>query len=201
MKQKRSIIVAAAGILVWLIPAVQATVIDFEYRIVGYDPLQLELEHTLSFDYDLQQLTITGIIYDYELDFDDGYLDVSTYVDSCPTTFSVVWNVVNNTGVTWTGYEFTWGGPLHGGGPATIVPESIESTRLRTIYAEDFYVELSGSPVVPDGESLTIEFDLVAQIEHSINMFDQHVIPEPTTMALLGLGGFGLLRKRRLVKV
>ena len=202
--QKFSIFAAAAGILVSLIPAVQATVIDVQSWVIGRayeDPSHSE--HTLSFDYDLQQLTITGIIYDYEIDFDDGHLRVSTSVDSYPTTFSVVWNVTNNTGVTWTGYDFIWGWTLHGGGPANIVPESIESTRLRTVYAHDYYVGLSGPPVVPDGESLTIEFNLSAPqyLDICTNMFQQHVIPEPTTMTLLGLSGLVLLRNRRRVKV
>jgi len=199
MMQKR-LITAAVGVLVSLIPAVRATVIDFYSYVVGYTPY--ESECSLTFDFDLQLLNIATTIYDHQLDFDDGHMFFATTVDSYPTPFSVVWNVMNETGVTWTGYDFMWGGPLHGGGPAMIDPESIETTGLQTVYPWDFFVGLSGSPVVPDGESLTIEFSLHTLQYHNnyANMFYQRVIPEPTTIALLGLGGLVLMRNRMRVK-
>lgn len=198
--QRRFIIVAAAGILAWLIPVAQGTVIDSHYRITNYIPSQLE--HSLTFDFDLQQLIITDIMHKYKPDFWYTHMEVTTIVDSYPTTFSVLWNITNDTGVAWTGYDFIWGGPLHAGSPAMIDPESIESSRLQTVYAEDFSVGLSGLPIVPDGDSLTIEFNLhtYPYLDIYTNMFFQRVIPEPTTIALLGLGALALLRNRRRVK-
>ena len=199
--QNRAIIAAAVGVLGWFLPVAQATVTDFEYRIVGYIPSKST--HTLSFDYDLQQLTITDIIYDYELDFEDGYLQVGTVFDSYPTTFNVAWDIVNNTGVTWTACEFIWGSfgryPL-----GELVPESVESTKLQTVLmgdvlAGDLSVKLSGSPVVLDGETLTIEFTMVAHREFNVNHFRLHIIPEPATIMLLGLGGLILLRDLRAI--
>lgn len=187
--------IVLAGVVGIFNSTAQATVIDFGYHIWAYNPF--EATHTVSFDYDLQHLTIAETI--HELDF-KGYISFGTSVDSA-STFSVVKTLVNNTGITWTDYSFSWGGPLIAGSPAMIDRESVKSTQLQTIsYLGDWTMELSGSPVVLDGESLTIEFSLHTSGGSDVyyNKFHQSVVPEPATMLLLGLGGLALLRNSKI---
>jgi len=188
---KRSTIVTLVVTTV-LVPTVHGAVIDFQWHQYG-DPSKST--HTCSFDYGLQQFTIVDTI--YELDF-MPYMHLSTFVDS-PSTFSVVKTVVNNTGLTWTGYGFSWGGPLLSGSPAMLDRESVKSTKLQTItYPYDWTIDFAGSPVVLGAESFTIEFDLCTSEGIYHNVFSQSVIPEPTTLVLLGLGWLALFRTCRL---
>ena len=156
--------------------------------------------HTWTFDYDLQELAITDII--YELDLGPyAHITIVGSVDH-DSTFSVVRTITNNTGVTWTAYILESGGTIVPGS-AGFVPESAESTKLEAItYPERWIIEFWEPPPVLDGESFSVRFDMESNNTiHSEGSFDvllmQNFIPEPTTIALFGLGGLALLRTRR----
>lgn len=186
-------IIVIVGILISLGATTQATIIDFYYDDTPLNPV--EVIRSVSFDYDAQELTINETIYD--LDY-EGFLRFRTWADS-ESEFRVTKTLVNNTGVTWTAYDFSWGFPLIAGSPAYLVEDSLTSTKFQTTTFLPMGFVLTGPPEVPHGQSFTIEFDLSApdSLRPYDNVFFHIVVPEPTTIVLFGLGWFVSLRFRR----
>jgi hypothetical protein len=157
-----------------------------------------------TFDYDLQQLTVTDVI--YQMDPDAAhYMTIDGLVDSA-STFKVIRNITNSTSVTWTGYTVITMMTILPFS-ASIVPDTAESTNLQTItYPEKWIIQFSGAPFVLPGESLTISFDMCTppgtytdEVWFTVAVCENPV-PEPMTLSLLGLGGLVLLRKRKTLK-
>ncbi|MCK4292649.1 MAG: PEP-CTERM sorting domain-containing protein [Planctomycetes bacterium] len=191
---KRIVDIVFAAVLVAFSGAAQATVVEIRCNFWTYG----DSTYTWSFDYDLQHLTITETI--SQLDF-SGYIALWGLVDT-DSTFTVIRTITNNTGITWTGYGLYWR-PTITPGYADIVRDSITSTHLQAItFPDRWTVDFSGSPLVLNGESFTINFDAVTRDTiHAQGQFfttsQQNFIPEPGTISLLGLGGLLLLRKRK----
>jgi len=161
-----------------------------------------EAIHGWFFDYNLQVLTTYDAIFGEANGRYVGWdsLIMSGLVDS-DSTFAIIRNITNNTGVTWTGYEL-YNMPGRGGG-GWFVSGSAQSTHLQTITYPDghAYIEFSEPPPVLDGESFTIEFDFyVPYIPEGgfLNRLGSVAIPEPATISLVTLGALALLRRRKV---
>ncbi len=203
MKQ-HPLVLILLGILAFLSAGAEATLMEIDCDFKNYEDPGL---YNWDFDYNLQQLTITETVLTLEPDLpilERKYIKVIGFVDS-ESVFSVTRTFYNDTGVTWTGFSLERDAPLPGGG--YFVTGSASSTKLQTITDShpampiSHWIEFSGTPVVPDGESITIQFDFWAP-PHShdgifVNYWYYGVIPEPMAISLLALGSLVLLRKRK----
>jgi hypothetical protein len=151
--------------------------------------------YTWDFDYDLQQLTVNETILELR---PDSYwvFSISGRVDS-DSTFRVVRNITNETGITWTAYHI-YGGPAPAAGvSAGIVDDSIQFTKFETIsfHGDNPWYRFSGQPFVLNGESFTMSFDMHTRYDDlrdgsfSVTLSPRPV-PEPTTALLVALGAF-----------
>ncbi len=195
------------GTVAFLSTVAGAAVTDISCDFKNYEDPGL---YNWSFDYDLQQLTITETVLTLDLDvpvFDRKYIQVIGFVDS-ESIFSVTRTFYNNTGVTWTGLKLLSFAPLPGGG--SFVTGNASSTKLQTITFShpsnplSGWIEFSDTPVVLDDESIMIQFDFFAPPVGHDGLFTNHwyyeVVPEPTTISSLFFGGLVLLRKRETRK-
>jgi hypothetical protein len=202
---QKCVIIILLAITVIIVGPAQATIVWLGCRLEPeYNP-----RHTLSwsFDYDLQKLTLSEIIYEFDPEWpiyawprlsvggrvDDPYLD---------STFAVELTITNETGIEWIGYKL-----LHPPAPASlggayIIPGSIETTKLQTITDTPSGRFFSEPPAVFDGESFTISFDMrTCETANSKGSFSYYVnqipvyVPEPATIVLLVVGGLALLKK------
>ncbi len=134
-----------------------------------------------------------------------GNFGTDTELD--PTVWMIE-SVDNSTGFDWTSYriaigmdkafsiigvvappDWTWAiSPPAGGQPLPGDP----SPGTGWVGTLDYY---AGTPIAPGG---TGQFGLVVQFTGSVAFSTEQVpIPEPATLALLGLGGLALVRRRR----
>jgi hypothetical protein len=198
-----SLVLVVAGLITIIAASSYADVLSLDCHFGGN--YITSYEFTWDFNYESHQLNTHETLLELRPD-SYWHLDIFGWVDS-DTTFSVVRNITNNTGITWTGYRIHRGPPPAGPTTcATIVKDSIESSRFETITypdLENYWYWFSGAPFVPDGDSFTMRFDLhveyVPLYEGSYMTCWTSVkpIPEPATVLLLGLGCAFLRWKRQ----
>ncbi len=122
-------------------------------------------------------------------------VEMSGMTSSDPN-FTLIKTVENVTGVTWTAYQLV----LDPVGVATFVPGTEGSTRFTDIsFSADLKTITFAEPLaVPDGDTVTLQVDINIPTTGSFGFnVCQHPIPEPATVALLGLGALVLIRTRK----
>lgn len=111
------------------------------------------------------------------------------------SVFTVSSTVTNDSGFTWTSYMLTLD-PIEA---ATFVPGSGQSTDLHTVIDHDLYtIEFKAPTEVPPGETVTFEakIDIPDTGPYTFTL-TQRAIPEPATVALLGIGALALVKRRK----
>jgi len=118
-----------------------------------------------------------------------------TITAEAESTFTITTTTTNESGFTWTGYVLS----LDPQGDATFVEGAAGSTKFETVeYPDPYTIEFwAPQPVLP-GQVVTLQFDVsIPDAGPYTFTLLQSPIPEPTTIAILALGGLLLLRKRK----
>lgn len=111
------------------------------------------------------------------------------------STFTVTSTVTNETSVTWIGYEVT----LDPTEAAKFVSGSAGSTKFGTINEiDDWTLEFWAPLEVLPTQVVTLQFDVYIPDGGPYTFsLTQNPIPEPATVALLGLGGLLLVVRKK----
>jgi len=111
------------------------------------------------------------------------------------STFTVTSTVTNESSVTWTGYKVT----LDPTESAKFVSGSAGSTKFATVNEiDDWTLEFWAPVEVQPTQVVTLQFDVhIPDTGPYTFSLTQNPIPEPATVALLGLGALALLRRRK----
>ena len=120
--------------------------------------------------------------------------DVSITAEA-KSTFTITTTATNESGFTWTGYIIS----LDPQGDATFVEGTAGSTKFETVeYPDPWTVEFWAPKAVLPGQVVTLQFEISIpdSVPYTFTL-SQQPIPEPTTIAILGLGCLFLLRKRK----
>lgn len=124
-------------------------------------------------------------------------LDVAdvTITAEAESTFTITTTATNESGFTWTSYILS----LDRQGDAIFVEGTAGSTKFETVEYPDLWtIEFWAPKAVLPGQVVTLQFEI--SIPNSVPYtftLAQQPIPEPTTIAILGLGSLFLLRKRK----
>lgn len=111
------------------------------------------------------------------------------------STFTITTTATNESGFTWTGYILS----LDRQGDAVFVGGTAGSTKFETVEYPDLWtIEFWAPKAVLPGQVVTLQFEISIpdSVPYTFTLAQQP-IPEPTTIAILGLGSLFLLRKRK----
>ncbi|MCK4292444.1 MAG: PEP-CTERM sorting domain-containing protein [Planctomycetes bacterium] len=110
------------------------------------------------------------------------------------STFTVIITAVNDTGFVWTGYSLD----LDPAGNATFVDGTAGSTVFDNVAYTPYTLTFSAPDDVPIGGAVGLQFDLdIPDTGPHTFTLTQIPIPEPATVALLGLGALALVARRK----
>ncbi len=183
MKRKaRIVVLIAAGLFVVMPSSAFATLVDFsftdDYLVGNWEPVIGDL---LSETFGILFYAPDG--YDFTIE------EMSTNVSD--------WLVFHNDEIPlYFGYQGTDGNPFFPGSPIILDPDDV----LGTDYRFDFTLDPI-SPLFLPGEEIDFPVHLYYEegigIAHSEGTMSLTGTPEPTTIALLGLGSIFLLKSYR----
>lgn len=123
-----------------------------------------------------------------------GPVDLIVFAES-ESPFTMTLTHTNDSDFDWTGFILTLDDPL---GVANFVEGTAGSTRFETVVYDPYRLEFWAPEIVLIGEVVTLQFDIdVPSDDLYYICLGQQPIPEPATIALLGLGGLLLLRRRK----
>lgn len=111
------------------------------------------------------------------------------------SSFTISSTVTNETSVTWIGYRLT----LDPTEDATFVSGSAGSTKFGTVNEiDDWTLEFWAPAEVLPSQVVTLQFDVHIPDNGPYTFsLTQNPIPEPATIALLGLGSLALVVRRK----
>ena|GEM_PF-6326136 len=72
----------------------------------------------------------------------------------------------------------------------------VENSKFEAVTHVGMSALLSGPPGVMPGETMTVEFDVQVGPGGFDDVWDMTIVPEPTAIAFLSLGGLILLRSK-----
>jgi len=190
---KFATVFVSAGVIALFSTVVQAGLVDgsLDCNFTG-DPYMYR--HEWSVNYGQAELTITETF----IELGPDVAELSGETDSDLTTFSVIKKITNDTGITWTAYTLTLYDLVS---ETTFVNGSAGAvgSKFQTVaYPDSTTIEFSGDDPVLDGHLLQFQFDILVPTAGTFELtLTQNPIPEPATIALLGLGSLALLRRRK----
>jgi PEP-CTERM motif len=149
--------------------------------------------YSWSFDYGQPALTLGTLSTDMNAD----RLAMCIQAANTDPTFLVSETVTNSSGVAWTGYRLV----LSGDPAVTFVPPASSDT-FGSAVVTPYEIDYTAPSSVPSGTSVNLAFQInVANPGLFSWTMTQQPLPEPATVALMGIGGVGLLMMRRRSRV
>ncbi|MHC4597246.1 MAG: PEP-CTERM sorting domain-containing protein [Planctomycetota bacterium] len=171
---KHVLVFILVGLVAFFSSAAQAELVSFDSNAVSsWSPSGAVVSQGIS------SLTVTEV----------------TITAEAESTFTLTTTATNESGYTWTGYILS----LDPQGDATFVEGTAGSTKFGTVvYPDPWTIEFWAPKAVPPGQVVTLQFEISIPDSGPYTFtLTAQPIPEPTTIAILGLGSLFLLRKRK----
>ncbi len=171
---KQALVFILVGLVAFFSSAAQAGLVSFDSDAVStWSPSGAVVSQGLS------SLTVADV----------------TITAEAESTFTITTTATNESDVAWTGYILS----LDPQGDATFVEGTAGSTKFETAEYPDLWtIEFWAPKAVLPGQVVTLQFEInIPDSAPYTFTLSQQPIPEPTTIAILGLGSLFLLRKRK----